>query len=88
MLETGKYIVVYDDTFCIVYANMKEEALVKFHEQDNSSVLKNDEFAAVVYRKLSEWNIADIVEFFSRISTTVIKGIYEVKETHYTTFEK
>lgn len=89
MLEMNKYIIFYeDDAFRFVHAHTKEEAIVKFHEWDKESVLKNDEFAAVVYRKLSEWNIADIVEFYSRISDTVIYGIYEVKETHYTTYEK
>lgn len=89
MLEKNKYIIFYeDDAFRIVHANTKEEAIVKFNEWDKESILKNDEFAAVIYRKLSEWNIADIVEFYSRISDTVIYGIYEVKETHYTTYEK
>ena len=89
MSEKNKYIIFYeDDAFRIVYANTKEEAIIKFHEWDNDSVLKNDEFAAVVYRKLSEWNIEDIVEFYGRISDTVICGVYEVKETLYTTYEK
>lgn len=38
--------------------------------------------------KLSEWNIEDIVEFYGHISDTVIYGVYEVKETLYTTYEK
>ena len=89
MLEKNKYIIFYeDDAFRIVHAHTKEEAIVKFNEWDTESVLKNDEFAAVIYRKLSEWNISDIVEFYGRISDTVIRGIYEVKETHYTTYEK
>ena len=89
MLEKNKYIIFYeDDAFRIIHASTKEEAIIKFNEWDKESVLKNDEFAAVVYRKLSEWNVADIVEFYSRISDTVIYGIYEVKETHYTTYKK
>lgn len=89
MLEKNKYIIFYeDDAFRIVHANTTEEAIVKFNEWDKESVLKNDEFAAVIYRKLSEWNVTDIIEFYSRISDTVIYGIYEVKETHYTTYEK
>ena len=77
-----------DDSFHIIHANPKEEAIIKFHEWDKDPVLKNDEFATVVYRKLSEWNIEDIVEFYGRISDTVIYGVYEVKETLYTTYEK
>jgi hypothetical protein len=89
VLEKNKYIIFHDnDAFRIVHANTKEEAIINFNEWDKESVLKNDEFAAVVYRKLSEWNIEDIVEFYGRISDTVIYGVYEVKETLYTTYEK
>ena len=89
MLAKNKYIIFYeDDAFRFVHADTKEEAIVKFNEWDKESVLKNDEFAAVVYRKLCEWTIEDIIEFYSRISDTVIYGIYKVDETIYTTYEK
>lgn len=78
-----RYIIILsNDTYKIVEGHTFEQALVTQYGTDEE-LLHQDEFAAVIYAKSSEWTATDMIRFYNRMAGYEIEAAHEISCSIY-----